>query len=363
MCFVFLRSKTKIYLKYYLMINEKVLKTPKIRQSNIELLRVVAMFFVLIVHADFLTYGIPNQELLETSPFFAKSQLFWEAFGISCVNIFIMISGWFGIKFKLKGLFNLLFQVLFSYNVVYLFGLITGNIEPGIGTYLNATLRWNWFIPTYFLLYFFSPLLNYIVEKLPKPWFTALIILLIVVQSILSWGLNLFDIFNNGLNVVFFIVLYLLARYLRLYGGRLLELPKYVYIISALVCVGIITVHGYYEAQLGASIKTMKHVFSYCNPCAILIAANLLVLFSRLNFNVKFINVLAGSSLSVLIFHIPTCLFQYFKQIILTIGEYTNGLLYLVAVALFLSLVYIISVGIDQVRIGLWKRISACFAK
>ena len=340
---------------------QKQLTYQKPRQSNIELLRVVAMFFVLIIHANFLANGIPNKELLESSPIFATGQLFWQAVGICCVNIFVMISGWFGINFKWKGLFNLLFQILFIYNVVYLFGLITGNVEAGIGKYFYTIFKWNWFIPTYLLLYLLSPILNFIVERSSKKLFTIIVAILLILECVLSWGLNILDIFNNGYNVVFFVVLYLLARYLKLYGGKLLTLPKYSYVIIALACVGIIIAHGYYQMRLGASESSMKHIFSFCNPFVILNAASLLVLFSRFSFNVKFINVLGASSLSVLIYHIHPILFQYYKRIVIGIGDHVNGLLYLCAIALFLSLVYMISVGIDQVRIRLWKRLCSSF--
>ena len=51
----------------------------KIRQSNIELLRLLAMFFVLVIHADFWALDVPTYSDLETDEGF-----FFLCLGISC---------------------------------------------------------------------------------------------------------------------------------------------------------------------------------------------------------------------------------------------------------------------------------------
>ena len=79
------------------------------RKSNIELLRIVAMLMVLFLHSNFLSLGYVDKVI--------SVETFWrvmaEQLCIICVNVFVLISGWFGIKSNLKGSFSLLFQVFF----------------------------------------------------------------------------------------------------------------------------------------------------------------------------------------------------------------------------------------------------------
>ena len=41
-------------------------------------------------------------------------RMLFESLAIVCVNVFVLISGWFGIRPKWKSVTNFLFQVFFS---------------------------------------------------------------------------------------------------------------------------------------------------------------------------------------------------------------------------------------------------------
>ena len=86
----------------------------KERLSNFELLRIVAMFMVLLVHADFFSLGEPTAEECVTSPKDVIPRLLFWSLSIACVDIFVLISGWFGIKPRAKGICNFLFSVFFG---------------------------------------------------------------------------------------------------------------------------------------------------------------------------------------------------------------------------------------------------------
>lgn len=97
------------------------------RQSNIELLRIVSMLLVMLLHVGYaLTNHIHSQidNILHVSS---------EAATIICVNVFVLISGWFGIKFSFKGIAKFLFQVIFlallTFVVLVLLGKATLTIE------------------------------------------------------------------------------------------------------------------------------------------------------------------------------------------------------------------------------------------
>ena len=68
------------------------------RQSNIELLRVVSMFLILVVHVVYFSLGIPTQEMVVSSPVSSITHLFIMAVSFCAVDVFVLISGYFGIK-------------------------------------------------------------------------------------------------------------------------------------------------------------------------------------------------------------------------------------------------------------------------
>ena len=98
--------------------------TAKSRLSNIELLRIFSMFGVLIVHADFGALGNPTHTELFFTPVFTIMRTFIEAFAIVAVNVFVLISGWFGINYC----FNVhSFSLVYGVYAVYVeFGILVG---------------------------------------------------------------------------------------------------------------------------------------------------------------------------------------------------------------------------------------------
>lgn len=64
----------------------------KLRQSNIELLRIISMLLVLMVHADFFSLGIPSHDLMLASPGQFTFRVLVEFLSILCVDIFVVSS-------------------------------------------------------------------------------------------------------------------------------------------------------------------------------------------------------------------------------------------------------------------------------
>lgn len=81
--------------------NKEIIK--KERDSNMELLRMVAMFMVLLVHADYFALGAPSVEYIQTNQADSFLRIFFEAVSIVCVNVFVLISGYYGIRPTFKG--------------------------------------------------------------------------------------------------------------------------------------------------------------------------------------------------------------------------------------------------------------------
>ena len=87
----------------------------KVRNSNMEMLRLLAMFMVLVYHADFLSLGVPKMDFAMNASQWIDSSLRFliQSACVVCVNVFVMLSGWFGIRPKLDRFISFLFQVTF----------------------------------------------------------------------------------------------------------------------------------------------------------------------------------------------------------------------------------------------------------
>lgn len=133
-----------------------------VRESNIELLRILAMFFVLICHALMRTHGLPSQEQIWSNLIPSYLYVFLSSIAMGGVNIFILISGWYGIRFNKKGIFKIIFEVLFLLWLIFLFFFLKGDEDLTLQN-LKLSLGLSsgyWFVMGYLGMYILSPILN-----------------------------------------------------------------------------------------------------------------------------------------------------------------------------------------------------------
>lgn len=160
-----------------------------IRQSNFELLRTVAMLFVLIVHADFLAIGEPSTADIQNDVLDSSIRVFFQAIAISGVNIFVLISGWFGIKPTIKGCCKFIFQCFFFVLLFHLIGFVLGLEKFSLSVVLDClflTERY-WFIKSYLLLYLLSPVINTFLNNSGRKQQTVVIVGFFTFQTLYGW--------------------------------------------------------------------------------------------------------------------------------------------------------------------------------
>ena len=85
----------------------------KERESNIELLRNISMFMILVIHDNFVSLPRIGIEELSSNTIPSVTRFFIESLGIVAVNVFVFISGWFGIRTRLKSVLSFIYQILF----------------------------------------------------------------------------------------------------------------------------------------------------------------------------------------------------------------------------------------------------------
>lgn len=327
------------------------------RQSNIELFRIIAMFLVLVVHADYFSLQAPLTTEMHANPLSATTRIFWESLSIGCVDMFVLITGWFGIHPKKKSFCNFVFQCLFFLIGIYILcvatGLTTLSLKGIAGCFVM--LEWNWFIKSYIGLYILSPILNSYIEHATKQELGRTILFFYIFQTLYSWISNGAPFFMSGYSTMSFIGLYLLAQYAHRYPNCLtsfspsVDLSIFAGLVAGQTLLGAIALYWDFNG-------IQARLFSYVSPLVILSALYLLLAFSKLKFSSRIINWVAASSFAVFLLHTnPNLCRPYFIPFVQHIYNTTDSIECLMVIFVFLAFVFFLAILIDQIRILLWN--------
>ncbi len=328
----------------------------KERNSSMELLRIIAMLLVLVVHASFKSLGVPTQGDIIEFPLSSFLRFFSESASIICVNSFILISGWFGIRPKMVRFCEFLFQTLFFGVFVYLSLLTLGITEKwGIRDWgmLLTFRRGLWFVNSYIILYIFAPILNSFVENASRQLFQKVLIAFFVIQTFLGF-LHEEILFHDGFSPLSFMGLYLLARYAKLYPTKFTTQNKHydmgIYLVITLMTTLLALSVVRFTGQGGWVFYT------YTSPLVILGSFYFFLFFTKLSFHSKVVNWIAGSAFAVYLLHVDPLIFQphyldpikewYSSESLLPFLGYTTMLI----IAAF-----VISILIDKIRLFIWS--------
>lgn len=217
--------------------------------ANYELLRILAMIMVVTLH--FLSHsdrlialGVPLDGVRVIGSLL-------EAFCLVAVNVYLLISGYFGVKgsFKPGRAISLLCQIWFYSLLIPLVLKVAGipvladtqGIYGLIQYVFPIETEHYWFATSYFLLYLLSPVLNQAVRSMTKRQLQitlgGLLSLFCVIKSFSPF---VFAFDRYGYDFPWFLCVYLLAAYFGLYGGGIFERMGWlIYIVSCLGSFGI----------------------------------------------------------------------------------------------------------------------------
>lgn len=273
-----------------------------LRQSNIELLRIFLMLMIIFHHVIF--HGLNIYQLdVNTNNIKSTSYiyLFFECFIIVAVNVFVFISGYFGIKFKPKTLLLLFLQTFFYSTTIYLFfvsiNIVSFSFKELLLSFFPVLTSLYWFVSIYIGLYIISPFLNVSIDSIENDKIIKIALLLLIILDTVS-GFVFGNYSGIGYSVFHFIVIYLIARYMRLKNLEIKN-ANYGYIFCSLilfiVCILLIW-YGYPNKLL--------ILFKYNNP--ILVVSSVFLFYSFKNLKVKnnkTINLMAAQVLGVYMVH------------------------------------------------------------
>ena len=323
----------------------------KERQSNIELLRIIAIIGVVVLHYNNPSIG-GGMIYAEQGSINFYTLYFLESIFVCAVDLFMLISGYFMCNSKKVNLWKpleLIIQVALFNEAVYLLRVVMHSTSFSIKSVFTSLIPANYFVILYCCVFVLSPYINRLIGELSQKDLGGLICIVIMLFAVYPTivdvlgelrsdefiGLSSVGMYGSqyGYSIVNFMLMYLIGAFLRLGKPKLLEWKTIS--LCGLLLLDIILMTVWARVNDITGFFTARSAWEYCNPLVILEAVLLFILFSRLELDViKPVNKLAEGVFSVYLLH---GLFLPHIQI----GKFVQGNSFVMICHIFLSVVAI----------------------
>lgn len=276
------------------------------RDSRFEILRVVAIFFVVVHHL--LLFGADQCGYLSDFSPSASSvaAVLINSVVVTGVSLFVMITGWFGARCVWRPMARLVVECAFFGVVAWLIGLCLQDLTGFSG----AHLRWGWrecfnsmkftnwwFMAHYLMLLLWAPLLEAALKSVDRRGMERIVLCLLVFNVLFGYFGGYVN--ASGYNVIHFILLYVIARYMRLYP----EAPIVRFIrVKAVLLVAACALSMTLIFLLDTDCWYKNHtpmVWNYNDPLVILEAVAIFSLFTKVRLQSARVNFVARYVLGI----------------------------------------------------------------
>lgn len=327
----------------------------KERDSNIELLRILATLFILILHCNgwFLREWGGITSWNTGNSIVAACRILVQNITVLGVDAFILISGFYGIRPKLKSIVNLFTLLFFFYVGCYLWDCGIGHETfsyVGLLGNMKAFSRTNWFISGYLFLMLLAPMINAFVDAVNLKSLGLYILLYCAITLYLGYYQgNEYWYYNEAYSVTMMVGVYLVGRYLHRVLDRI-EQIKYWHI--AIAFVGVIGIMSIIRI-LSSNEESWLH---YGSPITISAAVLLFLLFYRMpKFQSKFVNWVAASCLASFILHTCDPVFSWFVR--KDVMYFTNDIypIYCLKIGAVIAGVFAAAIVLDKIRLFIFS--------
>lgn len=319
-----------------------------IRHSNIELLRIVAMYMILVFHTVF--YEL--YEYRRETPIFASLMTILHI----GVPLFVLITGYFGIKPTIKGFVRLYLLILF-YNL--LFYSVKVLIGDSCFSYKDFIFLWfpfsfnegYWFFKVYLMLYIVSPAINYLKSN-HSFGNNKLLVLFGIITIYFGWFAQNPSL-SDGKNVINFIFIYILGDWLKKNinitdENRLSKRQSWIMIYLTITCIiGV----ALYLAPLGIQDLLKRVCYGYNSPILLLMSVYFFLIFISFDFKNALVNWIASSSVAVYAVHENIYFFreEWYNYILSLYNKY-DACLFVIILLCSCLLLFLLSISIDKCR-------------
>lgn len=266
-----------------------------VRNSNHELLRIIAMFMIVFIHANRYMFSFVNGR----GAFILNGMVNGVCnIGVAC---FMLISGYYGMKFDIRKFVRMeCMMITYSLAETVLYCIAMPEqmrgaalLEQLVKTCLPFITRKYWFYSCYVCLMFLSGYIQKFIDHLEQKEFERLLILLLVLFSILPTLFYFELVPDNGKGLLHMIMVYMMGRYIRIYRDD--DLPGKAGILFVILWI----INGI-SHEIPIEIGGIYHHLCKDNSITNLaMAVILFYLFKGLDFRSEFINRAASNVFAV----------------------------------------------------------------
>ena len=315
------------------------------RKSGLELLKIIGLFFIIMMHISGNMYNNVNL-LTFNKVFFAVL----NAIGNTAVSCFMLITGYFGLRIKKD-------KVLTLWLLIFLSSVLTGvinffyfkvSIIEFIRSFFPILMCKSWYFTCYFIILSLSSFIQKFIDSLNQKQYTVLIIILLLWFSFFPTFFY-YNITNDkGKGIFNLILIYLIGRYINKYVD-INKINTKKMSLLVVVCVLIISIFNLSSTLI---LKRFLNFFAYDNSIFIIIESiALFFIFYKYKFNSLIINKIA--KVTPVTFFIEPTLTKFILSFI-DIDNIVNRL-YLPICVILLSLIEII---ISLLLLFIFQKIS-----
>lgn len=192
------------------------------RNSNHELLRIIAIYMIVFIHANMY---LNDFCVGSVNTFFNGMVNGICNIGVTC---FILISGYYGVKFSIRKFIKMeCMMITFSVLETAVLCIMLPEqmkgaelLEQVVKSFLPFITRKYWFYSCYVCLLFLSSYIHRFIESLSRKEYRRLLFILLFLFSILPTVFYFELIPDNGKGLVQMIMVYMIGRYIRMYRAE-----------------------------------------------------------------------------------------------------------------------------------------------
>lgn len=210
------------------------------------------------------------------------------------MDLFILLSGYYGIKLRWKGIISFWLISIFYGALCLLVNGVEGPMDI-VNVFIISRSR-HWFVRSYFLLMLFSPILNAALDSLDIKNLRLSALLMFVVCCVSGWAFN--NGTSNAMNVLQLICVYFIGGWIKRDNlSQAVKMNQAIigYVLCAVLnFLGMIVIYYVLKKEIGI-------MYQNNNPLTLISACLLFFVFRDIEFKSKFVNVWASTMFGVLL--------------------------------------------------------------
>lgn len=332
------------------------------RNYNIDIIKIFAMFLVVVIHIT----GVGG---IEANCRNLTTQLLIKiVYSISwcCINLFSLSTGYLlcAVRANVKRILTLWAQVFFysigGFIVIFFISRDRGIINfSSIAYMFPICFSKYWYMSVYFALYILAPFYNKLIENLNKKQFSWLMIIALICFSVIPTlaGEDTFLIggVSVGQSFVWLTTMYFLGAYIRKY-----RITIHNCVLVSLICLMIaaMVAFSYIPKQYVSFGEKKFSLTDYSSVTVLIMSVAVFLLLLNMKLNVgpmtgKIIKAFSVSSLSVYLIHTHELVFyKYIIGHFSWVGDYSALKAVLITIGISLAIMLVCSlIGMIQLKL------------